>query len=854
MFDPYLTWLGIPPEQRPLNCYQLLGIAADVQDANVIQEAAIQRTMQVRPYQTGPHAEDCTRLLNEIAEAQTTLLDPVKRKEYDISLARYQGGPAKYPTAQPAPPAAIPVPVKAALPREPAPSKGFPVAVGVAPPASKAPEPAGASLAVASTVAPQEVEPVRHRRRRRLWPWLLALECVLCLAIGAVLAFWHLQSDSEFPAPPTGPTADLSAPAPPTTPRLVEPTEPATRPPKVVKNQQPFETRPDPAPQARPAERFGEFRPPPKQAYAPEARAAPKHRPGGAYRPPPRTDHRAPIPDIKSQDRAEKFIHEVYQAEFAKKKPAELMALSATLLQQARETKDEPASRYVLLREAGRQAARAGNPSPALAAIDEMARDYTLSPGFVLERKVDALDMVASALHAASPYRSIVETMLNVVDEAVAADHLDMATRVLTAADAVAKQFKATGLSAAVAARGREIDALRKDLKAAESARQALGKNPDDPQANLLLGRYLCLTRGDWTKGLPHLARGSHPRLKQLAEFDLGEPLLEADQMALADSWWALAEAETGPARARLQERACYWYEQTYPAQAGLSRTKIEKRFEALAAALPPAATPISFSTLRDWREVGDVKNAADWSLKNGKLAGGKESVFWLQPYFSSGEFWVSLVFFTGPDAPALAFAPDAVHGHGGFWLIEVTPDRQLRLRRFGLPEMFVVGGVKVDAGRRVLSVRLGGQEIVVFVDGRQKLRYRLDPDLPPPRRVGLYTETGAVAADSIAFGSNHTAGPRFDIAPEYPAFEGRWIVKFSNQKIAEYLIDAMGNVRDGTRLGIISKKAADVVAEFGDGSLERLKLVSGQLQLQLFPSAAVYPAKPSASGVGIKK
>jgi hypothetical protein len=88
MFDPYRKWLGIPPGQRPPTHYQLLGIAAEETDLEVIEEAALGRTAHLRTYQTGPHAQECAKLLNEIAQAKLVLRDPPKRREYDAGLAK----------------------------------------------------------------------------------------------------------------------------------------------------------------------------------------------------------------------------------------------------------------------------------------------------------------------------------------------------------------------------------------------------------------------------------------------------------------------------------------------------------------------------------------------------------------------------------------------------------------------------------------------------------------------------------------------------------------------------------------------------------------------------------------------
>ncbi len=50
-----------------------------------------------------------------------------------------------------------------------------------------------------------------------------------------------------------------------------------------------------------------------------------------------------------------------------------------------------------------------------------------------------------------------------------------------------------------------------------EPARTLLKTNPNDAEANAAVGRFLCLGKGDWSAGLPLLAKGSPGPLKELA-------------------------------------------------------------------------------------------------------------------------------------------------------------------------------------------------------------------------------------------------------------------------------------------------------------------------------------------------
>jgi hypothetical protein len=85
-FDPYYTWLGIPPEDQPPHCYRLLGLALFEANPQVIENAADRQMMHLRSFQGGARSADSQRLLNEVASARVRLLDPAQRVAYDEQL------------------------------------------------------------------------------------------------------------------------------------------------------------------------------------------------------------------------------------------------------------------------------------------------------------------------------------------------------------------------------------------------------------------------------------------------------------------------------------------------------------------------------------------------------------------------------------------------------------------------------------------------------------------------------------------------------------------------------------------------------------------------------------------------
>ena len=87
-FDPYYTWLGIPPEEQPADHYRLLGIRRFEANEEVIINASDQRMAYIRTFQTGKRSKESQSLLNEISAAQVCLLNPEKKRAYDEVLRR----------------------------------------------------------------------------------------------------------------------------------------------------------------------------------------------------------------------------------------------------------------------------------------------------------------------------------------------------------------------------------------------------------------------------------------------------------------------------------------------------------------------------------------------------------------------------------------------------------------------------------------------------------------------------------------------------------------------------------------------------------------------------------------------
>ena len=85
-FDPYLKWLGIREDTRPLEHYTLLGIERFEDDQDVIVSSADRQMAHIRSFQTGARGAIAQQVLNQLARARRCLITEEKKKAYDQQL------------------------------------------------------------------------------------------------------------------------------------------------------------------------------------------------------------------------------------------------------------------------------------------------------------------------------------------------------------------------------------------------------------------------------------------------------------------------------------------------------------------------------------------------------------------------------------------------------------------------------------------------------------------------------------------------------------------------------------------------------------------------------------------------
>jgi hypothetical protein len=309
---------------------------------------------------------------------------------------------------------------------------------------------------------------------------------------------------------------------------------------------------------------------------------------GGTQGQPP--SKKLPVPDTEALQRSTALVGELFREDLIKatREREARVKLAQTFLQEAKDTNDDPAGKYVLLREATALASQAGDGATALQALEELSLTFDIPETTIRNLKIQALQAASKATATPDAYQGIVDAALVLMEEAVAADEFETALALGATAENAAKKLKNVPLVSGIRKRNDEVKALETEYAQVKPFALALKENPKDAKANAEVGKYYAIVKGNWEKGLPLLARGSDLALKELAALDLAEPETSEKQAQLAGKWAGQAAQLKGRASIHAFLRAYHWYQLALAHVADSQLPKLEKAMEAINAALPP--------------------------------------------------------------------------------------------------------------------------------------------------------------------------------------------------------------------------------------------------------------------------
>jgi hypothetical protein len=285
----------------------------------------------------------------------------------------------------------------------------------------------------------------------------------------------------------------------------------------------------------------------------------------------------APAQTADPMEKVRKELRELLAEDYAKKSPKDMQALARKLLALGRESKNDPNTATVMFTEARDLAASAGDPVTALEAVEEISRAFGVSN---LAAKVEVLKTTSRVVRKPDACVVLAKAYLGVCEEAMEAEDYTTAERCALEAEKYARRGRDNSLTSDARARVEAARDIKREHARVKTSLERLKEDPEDPRANLDVGKFLCFFKGEWKEGLGKLALGSDEDLKGLAAADLASPKKANDQAELAGKWWDWAQKQFGRMRDRGRERAVMWYEQCLKKMSRLDRVVAEQRMQ----------------------------------------------------------------------------------------------------------------------------------------------------------------------------------------------------------------------------------------------------------------------------------
>lgn len=134
---------------------------------------------------------------------------------------------------------------------------------------------------------------------------------------------------------------------------------------------------------------------------------------------------RLPIPSDSALKESQEILRDIFKDDIqAATTPTKRSGLAKKFLEQAVETKDDPAGRYALLQAAKNLAVRAGDLELAMKIVEELCRSFQVD---VLTTKVAVIKEVSSSTSSSESNHALCEAALQLLPDILAADDYETA-------------------------------------------------------------------------------------------------------------------------------------------------------------------------------------------------------------------------------------------------------------------------------------------------------------------------------------------------------------------------------------------------------------------------------------------
>lgn len=338
---------------------------------------------------------------------------------------------------------------------------------------------------------------------------------------------------------------------------------------------------------------------------------------------PPGTDRflsiKSPLPDAARLAQCEARIRRTFALQLGASKNAPKQLAAAELVRQSAAAED-PAMQLASLRVAALLAAEAGDFPLAMQICQKMGDRFQMDS---LPVKAELLAQAVTYARTPAKKVELAAVCVKTGFEALAADDYDSGTKLTEAAKASiqdcgdSRLVQEAGFLDAEMTRCRDAFARVKPFEAVRRS------NPDDPEACLEVGKFLCFAKNDWEAGLPLMAHATNASLKMVLATEINQnPKTPEQKIALATSWRELAGSAPVQDKTFYQQRARYWYLKGLAAYKKQDRDLVRQQWNDSIQSLPPNQGEIHIFSRLDGTESIDIySDEVRWKSGRGAVS-----------------------------------------------------------------------------------------------------------------------------------------------------------------------------------------------------------------------------------------
>ena len=281
------------------------------------------------------------------------------------------------------------------------------------------------------------------------------------------------------------------------------------------------------------------------------------------------------IPTDDEAAESSELVREIYEEQYRKAATREAKSELAQEILDASQTEKDSIAKYVMLRLARNIAINAGDVNLTLDTLDTMAEEFAVD---AFADKVSSFSRLCGKVQS-SATNEMIDAVAEICDLAIEQDKYESVKELLNQTYVLAGKSRDSDLREMASELREQMRIMAEVYAEVGPFIEKLKTDPDDGDANLVVGKYYCFVKANWKSGLSCLAKCGVSGIEAVAQAELKSSGSGEERLKIADQWWELAEKqEEEDDEILMKMRAGFHYKFAATKTSGLAKAKAEKR------------------------------------------------------------------------------------------------------------------------------------------------------------------------------------------------------------------------------------------------------------------------------------